>query len=152
MTTLSTTETGIPIDPVKLYRIKLKHRLSNHQLAELTGIPRTTIIGALQRIDGLIHLDDDREAFTNAKVSVLSALEEQLMASLADPDKLAKASLNNIAYAFTQIHQASRLEQGKSTENVGVLSRYISQSNKQLFEKHTPQVVVPEVVDVTDTK
>ena len=68
-------------------------------------------------------------------------LAMQLMASLLDPERLAKASLNNVAYAFTQIHQAGRLEQGKTTENIGVLSRYISQSNKELFGKVRSQAV-----------
>ena len=34
------------------------------------------------------------------------------------PDKLEKASLNNTAYALSQVHGALRLEQGQSTSNI----------------------------------
>ena len=38
----------------------------------------------------------------------------------SDEEKLKKASLNNVAYAFNQIHTARRLEQGLSTGNVAI--------------------------------
>ena len=62
------------------------------------------------------------------------------VASLTDPETLKKASLNNRAYAFTQVHQARRLEEGKSTENVNVLSKMIGQANADPFGKTTQPV------------
>lgn len=63
----------------------------------------------------------------------MSAAEEQLIASLLDPDKIAKASLNNVAYAFQQIHTARRLEEGKSTENKSIISAMLDGAHNRLF-------------------
>jgi len=35
-------------------------------------------------------------------------------------EKLKKASINNVAYAFQNIHNAKRLESGQSTSNIGI--------------------------------
>ena len=51
---------------------------------------------------------------------LLSAAEFELLRKLVDAGKIEKASLNNMAYAFSQIHTARRLEDGKTTSNVGV--------------------------------
>jgi hypothetical protein len=43
----------------------------------------------------------------------------QLMEAMHDPDKIKGASLNNIAYAFNTVANHLRLEENKSTDNVG---------------------------------
>jgi hypothetical protein len=53
---------------------------------------------------------------------------------LLDPAKLEKASLNNVAFAFTQVYQAHRLCTGGSTQNLSVLSRIVEKANATLFE------------------
>jgi len=52
------------------------------------------------------------------KVPLLKATLARTLNGLNDPDKMEKASLNNVAYALTQVHTALRLEEGKSTANV----------------------------------
>ena len=39
---------------------------------------------------------------------------------MVNPDVLEKASLNNLAYTYTQLNQAQKLERGEATANLNV--------------------------------
>ena len=53
-----------------------------------------------------------------SRIQILTGIEAELLRHLADPDRLKKASINNLAYAFYQINNARRLEEGRSTQNL----------------------------------
>jgi hypothetical protein len=82
------------------------------------------------------------EAYRKHRTELFTVTERQLMASLTDADKLAKASLNNVAYAFQQIHTARRLEEGKSTENKSIITAMLDGAHDKLY-KSTPQHIDP---------
>ncbi len=77
------------------------------------------------------------EHYRKQRTELLTLTERELMCSLLDPDKLAKASLNNAAYAFSQIHTARRLEEGKSTENKSIISAMLDSAHGKLFNTST---------------
>ena len=58
------------------------------------------------------------EAYQDNKVALLSGIEQEILSLLLDTDKQKKASLGNLGYVFTQLHQARRLESGQSTQNL----------------------------------
>lgn len=93
------------------------------------------MIRACQRIHGLIPHPARVEAYRNIKAELFDAVEERLLASLMHPDKLEKASLNNVAYALTQVHTAGRLERGQSKQNWCMLARMIMESDQTLFPR-----------------
>jgi len=81
-----------------------------------------------------LKLVDDPQAnraFAENQVNILQGTERVLIGNLLEPEKLKKASVNNLAYAFTQIHNARRLESGLSTENVDVLAQYEALTEKR---------------------
>ena len=59
-----------------------------------------------------------------------------MVQAMMDPESIAKASLNNRAYAFTQVHNARRLEEGKSTSNVSYadFTRQMSDLDREIAE------------------
>jgi predicted DNA-binding protein YlxM (UPF0122 family) len=154
MPTVSTTGKRGKIDPVKAYQLRVNHRLSYQDIADHFGVEKSSVIQRLQRFSSLLQNQEDKTAFENIRTQALTTIEEQLMASLSDPDKLAKASLNNVAYAFQQIHTARRLEEEKSTANSSaVLHVLIEQQHSLLFRRQkpldtpiTPSEVSPEDV------
>jgi hypothetical protein len=89
----------------------------------------------LQQFERFTGASEALPAYESNRVGLLNAVEWKLMASCMDEDKLAKASLNNVAYALTQVSTLRRLESGQSTSNVNVLSRIVSQSDQDLFKK-----------------
>lgn len=128
------------VDPLEVYKLRLQHRLSFSQIGQLTGTTRgnahATFRSFLEKLGGA----QDVESYENARIQLLASVEEKLLATLLDEEKLQKASLNNVGYAFTQIHQALRLEKNQSTNNLGIATRIIESADRKLYR--TPQQVV----------
>lgn len=98
-------------------KLKLVNKLSFRELARHYNVPPSTIH---QRFKSLIKIIADpelNEAYAANRVPLLNGVERVLMGHLTDADKLKNASLNNVAYAFQQVHQARRLEENLSTSN-----------------------------------
>ena len=97
-------------------------RLQGHSGAEIArhlGISKQAVSKRLKGLMG--KLDGDRlEAYRAHRVALLESIEEGLLSELVNPDRVKKATLVNVAYAFTQLHNARRLEAGESTENLSL--------------------------------
>ena len=63
---------------------------------------------------------EEVELYNQQRAELLSQAELVLLKQIFDADKLAKASINNIAYAFTQVFQARRLESNQSNINIAI--------------------------------
>ena len=126
------TEPRRPVDLLKAYKLRVQHGLSYSQIAEATGQPKASIHRALVDLCRLIDDPERLQHFQDVKPKLLSAVEERLIASLVDEEALTKASLNNRAYAFTQVFNARRLETGQSTQNTSILGTLILQAESQL--------------------
>jgi len=76
------------------------------------------------------------EQYQNSRANLLTSAELQMVQAMMDPESIAKASLNNRAYAFTQVHNARRLEEGKSTSNVSYadFTRQMSDLDREIAE------------------
>ncbi len=70
------------------------------------------------------------EVYKKNKPTILNAAEMKVLGYLLDDEKLQKANLNNAAYTFTQLTQARRLEEGKSTVNIGLKTTLIEAALK----------------------
>jgi len=88
---------------------------------------------ACRQLATLIPHLEQVEPYRSVKVDLFSAAEMQLLASLMRPEKLEKASLNNVAYALTQVHTALRLETNQSTANVGIVTKIVQGDDDGLF-------------------
>ena len=92
---------------------------SNPEIAKMFGISRQAVH---QRLSGfLANLDAGKlEAYRKNRVALFEYIEATLLSELVNPDRVKKATLGNVAYALTQVHQARRLEAGESTQNLGL--------------------------------
>jgi len=132
--TVSEREVG-QLNPLEIYKLRLHHRLSYPQIAKLTGKSIDTVHTCFHRFLDRLGSPADVEAYENSKKELLSLTEERLVATLTDPDKLEKASLNNVAYALTQVHTALRLEKGKSTSNINALAQVIVKAHEMAYPR-----------------
>ncbi len=115
----------------------LKLRLQGNTYDEIGAIFSCTgsaVYQALTKFEPFINQLQPGQltAYSENRADLFNAVEQHLTASLLCPDALAKASLNNRAYAFKQIHEARRLEVGQSTANLSVLGKFIQQAESQL--------------------
>lgn len=90
---------------------------SNVKIAQQAGVTEAAIRKKLKKIHSLIDKEENN-VYNQYKTQILTGAERTLLNELLAPDKLKKASINNLAYAFQNIYNANRLEQGKSTENI----------------------------------
>ena len=101
-------------------KLRFKHGLSYQKIADVLNCSKSAIYKALKPLEKLMRNPDEIESFKTQRANILTALEIKLIESLVDEEKHKRASLNNVAYAFQQIHVARRLEEGLSTGNLAV--------------------------------
>lgn len=119
-------------DVLKAYRLRVLNRLSYQEIADQLGEPKSSVYKALGELVALTHDAERLEQYEEVRPALLSAVEERLIASLVDEDTIAKATLNNRAYAFQQVAMQGRLARGQSTKNIGVLGKLIIQAEETL--------------------
>jgi hypothetical protein len=107
-----------PISDKAVIELRIKG-FTHEEIGQHFGVSRQAIT---KRLKGIFKLIDGGklEAYRQHRVSILEGLEIEVLSELSNPDKLEKASANNLAYAFGQLHSARRLEEGQSTENIGL--------------------------------
>ena len=126
----------------------------NSEIAKRYGVSEPSVAQALAKYNRILNGlgPGEIQAYRNKRSDLFTAVERELMTSLTDRKKLAKASLNNVAYAFTQVHAARRLEEDKSTSNTAsMLHAMIDTAHSQLFGKRSAVVERTEVTQPTDT-
>ena len=128
------------IDLIQAYKLRVVNRLSYAEIAKALSVPKSTVHAALHRLNDLIPDPDAVAAFEAVEASILTSAKARLLASCLDEDTIAKASLNNRAYAFTQIANHERLIKGQSTSNIGVMSRLVVEADRDLFKKPSEPV------------
>ena len=108
------------VDISAALRLRLVNKLSYADIAEKMGVQKQAVHQALQRFERIIDQPDELEAYRRSKSDLLEAAEMKLISKIVDEETISKASLNNAAYAFAQLHNAGRLERGKSTSNIDI--------------------------------
>lgn len=138
-------------DRMKALQLRHVHGMSYNAIAEHFGVTRQSVYQAIGRWEDGLYSKFEVQASQNSLIQRLYALRDILMLSLGDRKKIDRASLNNVAYAFSQINQALRLEEGQSTENLNVhtLPAEISELEQKLKEVSERIERTQNIVDVT---
>lgn len=96
------------------------------QIARCIDMNERTVQHRLKKFDKLFKELKNVKDYENVRADLLSATELKMLKSLMSEDKIAKASLNNVAYAFQQVFNANRLTRGQSTANVDTKTQFTS--------------------------
>lgn len=114
--------------------------LPYQDIADKFGVHVTSVKRALSTYQHLLNdlQPGALEAYRAKRTDLFTIVEREMMCSLLDPSAMAKASLNNRAYAFQQVHTARRLEEGKSTENRSIITAMLDGAHDKLYQR-TPQ-------------
>ena len=95
-------------------------------ISAILNVPESTVRYDISAFKSVFRNLVDVDSYRAHRVRLLEAAEFTLLQSMMNEEKLAKASVNNLAYAYAQLHTARRLEQGASTSNVAHLHRYVA--------------------------
>jgi hypothetical protein len=122
------------IDVAKALKLRVQGN-TYEEIASVFGVTKGAVHAALNKFESFLTDAGQPgvlQAFQDNRGHLLTAIEMRLMRSMVDEEAISKATLNNRAYAFQQIHAARRLEEGKSTENVSVLGKLILSAEDNL--------------------
>jgi len=123
------------LDLVALYKLRVSNSLSYGELAQHFGVAKSTIHATLHRLNRYVADPESVKTFESVEATILTATKERLLASLMDESCIQKASLNNRAFAFSQVANHERLVKGQSTANIGILSKLVNQADQTLFKE-----------------
>jgi len=104
------------VDYIKALDLYLEG-MSITDICKFIGITRKTFYDKFNPIIKLIKDKDIIRSFNDKRSLILDTLELTLLDNMGKKDKIDKASINNLAYAFDKIYNASRLEKNLSTSN-----------------------------------
>jgi hypothetical protein len=111
----------MPVDVSAALDLRLNHNLPYSKIAALQGVSPQAIH---KRIKALLP-DNSVQDYVQQRANILAAKQINILESV-DDKRLADATLNNLAFAFTQLYNAERLERGLSTENIDIRSQVLS--------------------------
>ena len=89
------------------------------EIADIYGISKQSVQQSLKPFADIMQGKEILKTYQENYSDILRNANMQLMQAMHDPDKIAGASLNNVAYAFNTVANHLRLEENKSTDNVG---------------------------------
>jgi predicted DNA-binding protein (UPF0251 family) len=110
-----------PFDTGKALKLRLQNNMSYDNIAKQMDCSKHTVWKHIRPFITLMKQHTALTAFEENRAKLLSAAELQLLGKLVTPGRLKAASVNNIAYALSQVHSMRRLEEDKSTSNNAVI-------------------------------
>lgn len=117
--------------------ISLKKKgVAHAEIARSLGCSRSTVINTLKEFAAVFDELPNVKTYQEHKADLLSAAELKVLKSLVQGDKLAKATLNQSAYALQVLHNAGRLERGQATNITASYSKVITEdvSNSKVID------------------
>lgn len=107
------------IDLNKAVKMRFLNGNTEPEIAKYFGVCKQAVNQALKPFANILQGQDTLKTYKDNYAGILRNSSMQLMQAMHDPDKIAGASLNNVAYAFNTVANHLRLEENQSTENVG---------------------------------
>ena len=135
------TKNGKKLDIAQVIKLRDIQELSFPKIGKVLGYDQGYIYRMYKAFKGMVKDEDISNTFNHNRVNILNSMELDLLQNMSKEDKLQKASLNNVAYAFNQIHNARRLEEGKGTAggvtvNIEIAYQEATDRSRNLRLKH----------------
>ncbi len=136
----------------------LRHRLEGMtyvQIGERYGITKQSVHARIVRV--FKHLEDKLngervKTYEDNRDKILTVAKSIIVDEIVNPDKIAKSSVNNLAYAYDKLDHAQRLVRGQSTDNVGIngVINDLSKRRDELLAKASEyEQIQADTVDIT---
>ena len=109
------------VTDILTFRVK---GLSIREIATLVSRSPASVERVISRNKQLLEAVENAEKYRGARGQLLTAAEGQLLRSMTEGTAIEKATLNQLAYSFTQVLNARRLEEDKSTSNTSVQVKF----------------------------
>lgn len=106
------------------------------EIARHFNCTRQSVNIALKPFRKLFENPESVIVYRDNKGEVLEAIEMVLAMNLTNKQKLKKASLNNMAYAFDKVHNACLIEAGKPTQKIEHSCDFSKMDTKDIIKNY----------------
>lgn len=114
------------IDLAEAFKLRFKHHLSFKAISERFGCNPSAVYQALAPFSKLINNSVDSNIYETNKAGILNSVQFEIVKQMVNKGKLKSASLNNLAYAASQVDNMIRLEKGQPTSITETLDADLS--------------------------
>ena len=98
--------------------------MSKTDIAKYFKVSIQSICHHLKPFENMMVNGEGLAAYQENRALIKDNVEFILLSDLADSKKREAASLNNTAYAYRQVHETRRLDEGQSTMNVDLHAEF----------------------------
>ena len=91
------------------------------EIGQVMGLSKQAVHHQFKTLSNFFNEPELFNAYQARPEPLLTAAASKLLAALVDPDKIAKASLNNVAFSYRQVSDILRLEKGQATSHISLL-------------------------------
>ena len=134
------------INLVEALQLRFVNKLTYKQIGEKYGVSAQAVEQRISRFKEKFGDSEEIQQYTSNRDGILTVVEREILSRIVDPSKLEKATINNLAYAFQQVFNARRLEEGKSTANLHGIYGLVLQLDRE--ERNQVKPIESEVIDV----
>lgn len=119
----------------EVIKLRFERGWTLQEIADKFGATKSGVYQLLQRFSAHLPSNDEVLAYRENRATIYDAVGARLVQHMLNPEKLEKASINNLAFASRQIYEMHRLETGQSTQNINSLTALISSSHQTSLKK-----------------
>jgi len=117
-------------DTIKLYQLRVERGLSFGEIGQMYGVTKQAVYKKLNRLFEHLPNQENIQAFKDNKPTIMDGVTMTLLAQAVDPERLKKGTVNQFMYGAEIADRIKRLEEGKSTVNIGLKTQLIDASQR----------------------
>jgi predicted DNA-binding protein YlxM (UPF0122 family) len=97
-------------------KFRYQNKLSYQEIADRYGVTKQAVHAKLKKFQDLLMEPDEAEAFRDKEVEIVRNVRFKLLEGMIDPEKIKDASINNLAYAQSQLFRDESVLTGRPTD------------------------------------
>ena len=117
-------------DVIKLYQLRVERGLSFGEIGQMYGVTKQAVYKKLNRLFEHLPNQENIQAFKDNKPTIMDGVTMTLLAQAVDPERLKKGTVNQFMYGAEIADRIKRLEEGKSTVNIGLKTQLVETAGK----------------------
>ncbi len=97
-------------------KFRYQNKLSYREIGERYGVSAQAVHERLSKFSKLLLDPDESEAFKDREVEIVRSVRLKLLEGMLDPEKIKAGSINNLAYAQSQLFRDESVLTGRPTD------------------------------------
>lgn len=97
-------------------KFRYQNKLTLREIAERYNVTESAVHQRLEKFTNMLLAPDEAEAFREQEIEILRNVRFKITNEMLNPDKLKDASINNLAYAHSNLFRDESILSGRPTD------------------------------------